>query len=95
MSRIASPLLHCHWRQSKHAVPAMKPAAPGKPSAKGNGSFSAKQRHAKKRIAVAADALSTAANVEVPDVPKDDATSELIGAPDGPCAGCHGARWGG
>ena len=42
-------------------------------------SFSAKQRTAKKRIAIAADALSTAARVDVPDVPKDDATTELIG----------------
>ena len=49
-------------------------------AAKANRSFSAKQRTAKKRIAIAADALSTAARVDVPDMPKDDATTELIGA---------------
>ncbi len=47
---------------------------------KANRSFSAKQRTARKRIAIAADALSTAARVDVPDVPKDEATTELIGA---------------
>ena len=65
-------------------MPVAKPAPLDGPLAKAS-SFSVKQRHAKKRIAVAADALSTAANVEVPDVPKDDATNELIGA------GWHGS----
>ena len=71
-------------RQVKEAAPVATPP-PGEAPApyKANRSFSAKQRTAKKRIAVAADALSTAAKVDVPDVPKDEATTELIGAQQG------------
>lgn len=36
--------------------------------------------HAQKRIAIAADALTTAANVAVPTIPKTEATRSLIGA---------------
>ena len=57
-------------------------------AAKANRSFSAKQRTAKKRIAIAADALSTAARVDVPDVPKDEATTELIGV-KADCESCR------
>ena len=76
----------CSWTLRRQVRDAAVPPVPA-PSpdnvaeaAKGNRSFSAKQRTARKRIAIAADALSTAARVDVPDVPKDDATTELIGA---------------
>ena len=45
-------------------------------------SFLVKQKlHAQKRIAIAADALTTAAKVVVPTIPKTEATRALIGAP--------------
>jgi hypothetical protein len=46
----------------------------------------AKQKHARKRIAIAAEALTNAADVTVPNVPKSEKVQILIGAvhPSGP-----------
>lgn len=52
---------------------------PSRTAPPNEGSFVTKQKYAQKRIAIAAEALTTAANVVVPTIPKTEEIRTLIG----------------
>lgn len=56
-----------------------KEASPAPLALPPDGSFATKQKVAQKRVAIAAEALNNAAEVDVSSIPKTDDTRALIG----------------